>query len=559
MLPPDRHRARRPAQSRAHHLAAGALLIAWGACTEPAPKSETKEPVPTPPSVMAPAGPTRLGATRIARLSRSEYLATVQALLGVDVSEEAAALPPDAFAPFDHLTSYQHPSSALVQALSVVAEAAAKKALATPQGRAALLGCTPASVADEACLKRFITEFGRRALRRPLAADEVADLMETLAFARQENDFYVAVATVVRSLLQDLEFIYRVEIGTPVGGSPGVVMLGEYELASRLSFFFWGQGPDDVLLGAAGTGKLRSTEGIREQAARLLADPRAQERIERFHALWLGYESLPHEAGLSAAFRAETDATVRRVVFENNEPWFRLFTAPETYVNRQLGELYGLPAAPGDGFGWIKYPDARRRGILSHGSLLSNGAKGDDTSPTLRGKFVLERLLCTEVPPPPPGVNADVPPADGSSPCKQDRYQAHSAAACAGCHTLMDPVGFGLENYDLLGRFRSHDINQPSCTISGKGQIPELGAFSGPAQLGALLTSSDKLGHCLARHVYEFAVQREIGEADAEAVAGINWHMADAKYSLRDALLALVDSGALRFRRVEPFVEEAKP
>ena len=152
-----------------------------------------------------------------------------------------------------------------------------------------------------------------------------------------------------------------------------------------------------------------------------------------------------------------------------------------------------------------------RRGILSHGSLLSNGVRGSDTSPTRRGKFVSERLACTPIPPPPDDVNADEPPPDVSGQnCKADRYEAHrTQARCAGCHALMDGIGFGLENYDARGAYREHDDGKPECAIEGRGELQGVGAFSGPAELAALLAGSGELTSCLIQRLYQLGVGRD--------------------------------------------------
>jgi hypothetical protein len=470
-------------------------------------------------------------------------------------------LPTDSFTPFDNSPSYQSPSAALIQGLGVVAEAAAAKALATAELRASTVGCTPASAGDEACFRSFVSSLGRRAMRRPLSEAEVTGFVQRfLPFAQQSNDFYVAAGLAIRTLLQTMEFVYRTEIGSPVQGQADLVALTDWELGARLSYLLWGETPDNALLGAIEQGTLSTAGGLRTEALRLLGDPRGIARVQRFHAMWLNYERLPHSAALSAAFRTETDALVRRVVFDNGAAWSQLFTSTDSYINEELAQLYSMPAPQGGGFAWTPYPDATRRGLLSQGSLLSNGAKGADTSPTRRGKFILEQLLCSPVPPPPPGIDTDEPPAAvGGTNCKTERYREHSVNPdCAGCHSIMDPVGFGLENFDLSGRFRATEDGKPECAISGQGQLPGAGAFTGPAELSQLLTTSDKLGQCLAQRLYEFAVQRPSlpGAPDAAPIQSLAAHLTSAQLSLREAMLAWLDSGAFRYRRIEPFTPE---
>jgi hypothetical protein len=251
--------------------------------------------------------------------------------------------------------------------------------------------------------------------------------------------------------------------------------------------------------------------------------------------------------------RAESDALVTREVLEDRGPWFDLLTATDTYINAELAEVYAMPA-PATGFAWVSYPDETRRGLLSQGSLLANGAKAGDTSPTLRGQFVLERLLCSPAPPPPPNVSADEPPEDaGGSNCKSDRYRVHrESPSCNSCHQLMDPVGFGLENYDIQGRFRLHDDGKPECVIDGLGELPGLGSFRGPAELGQKLSQSDGARRCLVEHIYQFAMQRLSDELDEAEQTTIATALEAANFSLADALLNWASSDAFRLRRVPP-------
>jgi Protein of unknown function (DUF1588)/Protein of unknown function (DUF1585)/Protein of unknown function (DUF1592) len=270
----------------------------------------------------------------------------------------------------------------------------------------------------------------------------------------------------------------------------------------------------------------------------------------------MGYDTLPHAPELNAAFRQESDALVRRVIFQDQRPWLELFSATETWANPALAALYGLGSAGGTGtdFRWVAYPNADRRGILSHGSLLSNGATGTDTSPTRRGKFIQERLACTPIPPPPPDVKADQPPpAIGGKNCKLDRYADHrKESRCAGCHVLMDGVGFGLENYDRQGAFRTHDDGKPECTIDGKGELAGVGAFTGPAQLASQLVQSGKLTDCLIRRIYQLGVGREPRAADdAPMLDALAQHSGGANLQLRQLVLDWVSSAGFRSRIVD--------
>src|SRR5256885_4860113 len=413
-----------------------------------------------------------VGASGLRRLTRAEYDNTLRDLLGDITRSGFSKLPEDTADPFDNDYKTQLVSGALVEAAETPAQDASARPLADPAQRAKLVSCLPQGPSDAACMRQFITEVGRRAFRRPMQEEDVQRYLPLQAFAVEAQDFFVGVDLVLRAMLQDPEFLYRVEIGSPVVGAPGVFVLNPFEVATRLSYFVLGSMPPDSLLDLADVGKLASADDRRAAAKMLLADPRARDRVDYFHALWLSYAALPHPPELTSAMRAESAALMSRVVFDRPGDYFDLFRSEDTFVNDFLADHYGLPK-PGSATGaWVSYGSDPRRGILSHGSVLSAGAKFDDTSPTLRGIFVRTRLLCETIPPPPPNVQVDKPPMEGPSHCKVDRYANHSSiGSCHSCHQRTDPVGFGLEAYDRTGAFRTHDDGAADCPISGDGEL----------------------------------------------------------------------------------------
>jgi hypothetical protein len=492
------------------------------------------------------------GPTGLHRLSRIEYDNTLADLLGDKTRSGFASLPEDVSDPFDNDFSTQLVSGALIASAESLAAAAATRALADPTRRSALVGCTPSGAGDQGCLETFVRAFGRRAFRRPLTDEEVAGYLGLSAFAVEANDFYVGVELVLRALLQDPSFLYRVEVGTAVAGKDGLYRLGDYEIGARLSYFLWGSTPPDRLLDMAASGALSTESGRRAAATELLADPRGVARIQQFHAFWLAYDQLPLAADIAAAMRAETDALVARVVFERRGDYFDLFNATETFVNDTLAAHYGLPL-PGSTTGaWVAYGANPRRGILSHGTLLAAGAKFDDTSPTLRGVFVRNRLLCQTIPPPPPTVAVDQPPPTTSSPCKVDRYAAHRSGGCAGCHNQTDPIGFGLENYDRTGAYRTADKDNPQCTISGDGEVVGLGTFNGPAELASLIAGSGNLESCLVTQLYRMALGRREADADAPTLAKFTDGFKQNGRAFDKLLVDLVADPAFIHRQLEP-------
>ena len=250
----------------------------------------------------------------------------------------------------------------------------------------------------------------------------------------------------------------------------------------------------------------------------MLDDPKARTQLHRFHAMWLGYRSIPHSAELVAAFNRETSALIDRVVLDEPGSYLRLFTMNETFVDDALADHYSLPR-PDGGEGWVSYEGTGRAGILGHGALLAAFSKFEDTSPTQRGILVRTRFMCESVPAPPPTVDVDQPPQGAMDAlCKYDRYAEHrdQSSSCAGCHSLVDPIGFGLENYDVAGRFREHDDGVPECIIDGSGEIVSVGNFNGPAELSQLLVENDYIDACAVQQFLTFALGRPTSTYEAD-------------------------------------------
>lgn len=458
----------------------------------------------------------------VRRLSQAELDNTLRDLLGEDTAPATRLLNEDEFRPFDNDYTIQQASDALITSLEALAEEVAERAMSDAARRAALVPCTPANAGDEQCFREFLDAFLPRALRRAVTTEDIDSYIPLLAFASEDNavvdnDFYTAVELAISAVLQDPEFLYRVEQGTP-GDTPGLLELDGYEVASRMSYLLWASMPDDPLLAAAAAGTLDSPEGRRAEALRMLEDAKARTQLHRFHAMWLGYRSIPHSAELAGAFNRETSALIDRVILDEPGSYLRLFTMDETFVDDSLADHYGLPR-PADGEGWVSYEGTGRAGILGHGALLAAFSKFEDTSPTQRGILVRTRFMCEEVPRPPPDVDADQPPQGAMDAlCKYDRYAEHrdQSSSCAGCHSLVDPIGFGLENYDVAGRYREHDDGLPECLIEGSGEIVGVGAFNGPAELSQLLIDNDYVDACAVQQFLTFAMGRPTTTYEAE-------------------------------------------
>jgi hypothetical protein len=494
-----------------------------------------------------------VGATGLRRLSVFEFEQTLLDLTGWTQANARQLLPTDTFVPFDNDLTLQVPSEALIKGAEILAGDIADAIVADPTVRAKIVGCVPSGAADDACFRSFVETFGRRALRRKLSAEEVTKFAALSKFGKDANDFWVGVNAALRAFLQHPEFLYRVEIGSPVADEPGVHKLSDNELATRLSYFLIGSTTPDWLLDAVEGGELATADGVHSAAVRLMDDPRARARVSRFHALWLSYAQLSAE-GIAVDMRAETDALLDRVIFDEKRSWTDLLSVDETFLSPALAEHYGMPS-PGAEAAWVKYGDTGRKGLFSHGTFLSAVAKFGDTSPTQRGLLIRTRLFCQTIPKPDAAlmVNVDMPPvSDDPNACKNERYDMWKTAPCDSCHKLMDPIGFGLENFNAAGQFRATEPDRPECVIDGNGSLEGVGTFNGPAELGALVIESGGVEECVARQLYRYAAgHAKLDEHDEALLKRIVKESSEGGLKLDAWMLGYVSAEAFRFRREE--------
>lgn len=537
--------------SAAAALAAAALAACVGDIGVPGGSSGSGGPGGGSPAAQAALEAARTG---MRRLSAVEFNAAVSDLVGVDVTSETV-LPEDERRPFDNDYTRQLPSEALINSADVLAGDIASKVVADSALRAKIVPCTPSGADDAVCFRQFLQSFGRRAFRRPLGADELGRFETLLTHATEENDFWVGVESALRAFLQHPAFVYRIELGTAVAGKPGVFRLTDFELATRLSFLLLGTTPPDSLLDATEAGKLSTKAGVQAVTKELLQDARARRQIARFHSMWLGYERMPHSPSLSSAMLKETQALLDKVIFDDKRPWLDVLTAKETFVTPELATHYGLPSPNSSSGGWVSYGNEPRQGLLSHGSFLSAVAKFSDTSPTQRGLLIRRRLLCEDISPPPPSlkVNADMPP-EGSDPtaCKSERYNMWKTDGCSLCHSKMEPIGFGLENFDAAGKYRTHEPDRPDCEITGQGKLEGIGDFSGPVDLSNRLLESGGIESCMTAYYVRYALGRyDLDERDETFVQRLMQDVPRGELRMEDMILQLVSQEAFRLRREE--------
>ncbi|MBL9105710.1 MAG: DUF1592 domain-containing protein [Myxococcales bacterium] len=498
------------------------------------------------------------GVRRVRRLSHVEYNRTVAALLGAPTDLGLG------FATDGVIQGYSNNADALLVTgllADQYREAAEQVADEISADLPARLPC--AAEADAACAATFIADFGKQAYRRPLTATEKKRYQTLFDEAAKAEDFAGGLRWVVAAMLQAPGFLYRTELGDHVGD--GVYALTPHELASELSYLIVGGPPDAALTAAADDGTLTDPEVLKKHAERLLADPDSDATLHRFVDEWLHIDrlpSVPRDATLfpelTAAVRSDMRGETHRLiagVFRDGGKLGDLLTASHSYMTDALVDYYGVTAGSGeaDAAGFKRVDTGAAAGLLGLGAVMTTHALPTSSSPIHRGKLVRERLLCQDMPPPPPALDTSPPPVDPTL-STRERYTQHSAdPTCAGCHARIDPIGFGFEYYDPVGRLRSTD---GSHAIDASGEIlltdNSNGPFDGAEELAALLAGSPDVEACYALQWARFAV----GSADGSELQCVQSELttafAEAEGRLDTLVLALVGTRFFRERGGAP-------
>lgn len=498
--------------------------------------------------------------TALRRLTVLQYDNTIRDLLGADV-DVANELDPDPVAEegfeFSDVLATDVTTSILsVEKYDTASRAAARQVFADPERREALVGCVPADGADP-CVGAFLGTFLRRAWRSPPEEEDLARYQALVQVGEGElGSVWLGLQYAVATALQSPFFLYRVEIGSE--GPDGVRRFDDWEMASRLSFFLWDSTPDDELLNAASRAELTTEAGLRAQAERLLASPRAREPTLRFFREWLGLRGLDRMAKSTGAFPAFTDTlgpAMRREiellleshVLDADGSVLELLTTDETWVNAELAQLYDMDvpelAGAADDFVRVTLPP-ERRGLLTLGGMAALYAQPIDTSPTQRGLFVRNRILCEEIPPPPPGVETTLPmPMPGETLTNRQRVERHmSDPVCSGCHSKMDPLGLPLEHFDGIGAWRENDRGME---LDVSGDLDGT-TFDGAIELGEVLRADPRVRDCVVRQMYRHATGHHEEDAQLVAVYELSDRFAESGFVLRELVLELVSSEAFR-------------
>lgn len=531
------------------------------------------------------------GPSPIRRLTTYEYNSTIRDLL-TDTTSPGSELPPQADSKhnlFGNDANEQDPSPLLIEKYQAVAESVAARATADATALGRLHACTKSLTAanEEACAKSIVTTIGPRALRRTLTSAEIDEFVALYRSTRALGTtvtFNSGVAAMLEAMLQAPDFLYRVEFGVAEPTNSAVKRIAGREMATRLSYLFWGTMPDDALFQLADSGMLDNKAAVLAQAKKMLDDGRARPTVAFFFDNLLPIPDLgaltrpvslfpTFSSAIGVAMRQEVQSLLAYEIFENKTAvapyaagsWPALLTTPYTFVNEALFKFYGASTfAPGTTvtgttFQKVNLNTEQRLGLLTLGGITAGGTTSNMTNPVLRGSFVINKLMCMGIELP---VGLAVsPPEPYTGKTARERYTKHSANdTCAGCHRLLDPMGFPFENYDAVGLYRATERWTDKDTgmvydtpIDASGAVPGVtGAAKNAVELSRLLATSPMIGTCFASHWMQFGYGRSVDStADACNLQSVQDTFKGTGYNVKELLLALTQADAFLYKTAQ--------
>jgi len=433
--------------------------------------------------------------------------------------------------------------------------------------RSFVFSCRPTSPGEERpCAESIVRRLAQRAYRRDATPSDVAGLMQFYDQGSESRGFEGGVRLALQAILASPHFIFRME-ETPRDVRPGEIYdIRDADLASRLSFFLWGTPPDDELVRLADAGRLANDDEVERQVRRMLADPRSEALATRFAAQWLRLQDLDkirpdalsypyYDQTLADAMHRETELLFDHIR-SADRPITELLTADYTYVNERLARHYQIPGVIGTDFRQVQYPDASRRGLLGHGSILTLTSHASRTSPVLRGKWVMEVLLGSPPPPPPPNV-PDLEETEGADDGRfltvRERMEQHRAnPACSSCHNVIDPIGLSFENFDVTGAWRARDGGN---LVDAAGELYDGTVIDGVADLrAAILQRPEVFYRIFTENMMAYALGRRVEYFDMPSIRGITRDAAEQDHQLSAYVLGIVNAPAFRSSRAEAAV-----
>lgn len=513
-------------------------------------ESGTDDGTEPPPLVFEP------GEAVLPRLTTAQYRNCVGDLLGPDLPPVDLEPDTNPYLFFNIGASTTTLSELGTQQYEEAADVLTRAVFDDPQRRTELVGCDP-TTGGVPCIEQFVASFGRRAYRRPLS-DAEQSRWRDIAVELSTPDAWEGVRLATAGMLQSPHFLYRVELGEPDPDRPDRLRYTAHEMASRLSFLLWNTGPDDELLDAADTGDLLTDEGLRMHAERLLASPRANVAVQSFFAQYFDLgrldgvdrdpDAYPMFApSLPQAMRTEVELLVDDFVFRRDTDVRGLYGTHTTFVNESLAALYGIeaPGASPVAFVPAQLPeDGPRAGLLTLGAFLTMNAHESETSPTLRGKYLRERVLCQEVQPPPDDVDTDLDASEAEGATIRERLEAHrNDPACSGCHGFIDPPGYLFEHFDSLGNYRTaYPDGQP---VDASGDL-DGAPMASATDLAPLLSDDPRVATCIVKQLYRHAQGRLDETDETDIVRDLSDRFAEEDHRFAPLLVELVTHEGFR-------------
>jgi hypothetical protein len=510
--------------------------------------------------------PNATAALPLRMITRSEYDQTISLIL----TDEYKVLPPglDAASVLQSETIDESGFLSVGEISDVnvlrYMDAARRVASAVAPQLSSLMGCDVASAPDAtACVRSFVESFGLLLYRRPLTPAELDQHVkfyqdEITTLQRTPNE---AALQLLQAMLQSPYFLYRWEQGWRVLERSGnVARLNSYQVASRLSFFLWGSGPDRELLMLAGGGGLDTPEQVAARARKMLESPRAEASLGNFHGQWLGLSQLESlfkdstrfpewDADLRQAMQDEIKAFTNHVVLQGDGAVSSLLGASYSFVNEDLAALYGLSGIEGPELRRVELDPTQRGGLLTMPGLLAVASEASVANPFKRGKLVLEKLLCHKLEPPPVVPPLPTPDAADPTPERQVLEAMTGVSPCHGCHNLLNPLGFGLGNFDAIGRYRSKD--DAGFDVDASGTLLDGTTFQNASGLSAVLANNDDVRACFTKHWFRFGFGREEIVADTHSLDTAHTAFAGTNYNIRELLVGFVTTRSFLYRTLE--------
>ncbi len=497
------------------------------------------------------------------RLTTVEFLNSLKDVLGVSFDPNATAFPEETSVDgFDNNTGGANISQLRADRMFEVSEQVSVQRVKELAG---LFEC--GENPDAACVDDFIARIGRRMYRAPLSSEEVEVLRGLYNAHVDEDGVAESVGLVIQAMIVSPQFSFRPEVGVatePLDGLPRIKLNG-FELATRLAYFLWSSAPDDLLLDAASQGQLDTPQELEAEVRRMLSDPRARVGLKRFSSQWLSLQGLElvekdpslfpdFDRSLAQDMRTETEAFVDRVVWDLDGDFQSLLSSDQSYMNGRLRSLYGVVADEGsEDWAWHTVSAGERPGgVLTQASFLARWAHAAETAPVLRGKYIRDRILCRDIPPPPDNIVPEVAPPDDVK-TNRDRLQEHSQGECYACHQFMDPIGFGFEHYDAIGRYREKEEGDLEIDATGEfiGTDDIDGDFNGAGELVKKLVESQQAESCFARNIFQYAHGRRPTKEEGCMIESLTANETPDKKSVQDLFVEIALSDAFRYREAQ--------